>query len=83
MAQDAKAKPARPIRHLLTVAGLAAALLLWGVGLGVGLLLPDGGGAPVLSPSDIALGIGLSMAVLGGSGYIMGWVSDRLDGLLR
>jgi|GEM_PF-6277704 len=83
MAEDVKTKRARPMRHVLTIAGLAAALLLWGVGLGVGLLLPKGGGAPVLLPWELALGIGLSMVVLGGSGYIMGWVSDRLDGLLR
>ncbi len=73
----------RPIRHVLTAAGIVAALLLWGVGLGVGAMLPESSEAPVLSPSDIALGIGVSMAVLGGSGYIMGWVSDRIDGLMR
>ncbi len=76
-------KPARPIRHLLTAAGVGAALLLWGAGLGVEMLLPDSSEAPVLLPGEIALGILFSMVVLGGSGYLMGWVSDRIDGLLR
>ncbi|MDJ0611329.1 MAG: hypothetical protein QNJ67_20310 [Kiloniellales bacterium] len=76
-------KRPRPIRHLLTVIGFGAALLLWGAGLGVGLLLPDSSEAPVMLPSEIALGILVSMVVLGGGGYLMGWVSDRIDGLIR
>ena len=76
-------KRARPIRHVLTVFGLGAALLLWGAGLGVGMLLPDSSEAPVMLPGEIALGILVSMVVLGGGGYVMGWVSDSIDGLLR
>ncbi len=75
-------KPARPIRHMLTAIGIGAALLLWGVGLGVEALLPDSSHAPEFQPGEIALGIAVSMVVLGGGGYIMGWVSDRIDGLL-
>ncbi len=75
-------KQARPIRHMLTAIGIGAALLLWGVGLGVEAMLPDSSQAPEFRPGEIALGIAVSMLVLGGGGYIMGWVSDRIDGLL-